>query len=74
MLDLICNFVDKSGGLPKVTKTADSLLAVAKSGDVRMLQFMRGVCVNPSAAKMLLAAALLGFRLAALVYERKAKG
>jgi hypothetical protein len=71
LIDLVCGFVEKSGGIRKVNEMGDALRAMAESGDVRIQQFLRGVAANPAGAKEILAAALLGFRMAGFVYERR---
>ncbi len=71
LIDLVCCFVEKSGGIDKVNEVATALRAMAESGEVRICQFLRGVAANPAGAKQMLANALLGLRLAGLVYERR---
>lgn len=70
LVDLVCHFVEKSGGIEKVNEVATALRAMADAGDVRICQFLKGLAVNPAGARQMLANALLGLRLAALVYER----
>lgn len=71
LIDLVCGFVEKSGGIEKVNEVATALREMAEAGDVRICQFLRGVAANPAGAKQMLANALLGLRLAGLVYERR---
>lgn len=71
LFQLICSFVDKSGGLEKVELGAKGLRTVAEQGDAAIQEFVRGVAQKPEGAKQLCAAALLGFSVAAMVYRGK---
>lgn len=69
ILDLICNFVDKSGGVDKVRLGADALLALAKKGNDDTQDYVRRISESKEASNQLCAAALLGLRLAETIYK-----
>lgn len=63
---LIVGFVEKSGGIEKIEQAADKIRAIP---DAERADYVRRVAAHDSGARQLLAAALLGFRLAAQVYR-----
>lgn len=69
LFQLICSFVEKSGGLEKVEQGAKGLRAVANQGPNAIQKFVQGVAAKPEGAKQLCAAALLGFSVAAAIYR-----
>lgn len=67
IIDLICLFVEKSGGLEKIKLAAKGLRQVAEANTGQ--EYVTAIAKSPGASNQLLAAALLGFRIAELVYE-----
>lgn len=65
-IKLICGFVDKSGGYDKVKAAAESLMKIPKDeyGD-----FLIRLSKRPGGAQELIAAAISGFVLSAMVYH-----
>ena len=63
---LIVAFVVKSGGIAKIEKACDALRAIP---DAERAEYVRRVAQSDAGARQIMAAALLGFRLAAQVYR-----
>lgn len=71
VIDLVAGFVDKSGGIEKVLDTITAMKGVKAANDIT--GFVQRIGNRPEGAQQLFAAALLGFTLAALVYDARSK-
>jgi hypothetical protein len=70
IVELIRNFVDKSGGIDKVNEARDAIKKVA-SQPGQASKLVAGLAKNEAGSKQLLAAALLGFSIASFLYDKK---
>jgi hypothetical protein len=73
LVELVCGFVEMSGGVDNVRAAGDVLRRLAEEDDAKIKRFLEGVIAKPAGAKQILAAVLLGFRVAELVYKAERK-
>jgi len=66
LVKLICGFVDRSGGLAKVRLAVDAMKQVSGKDPQG---YLTGIAKHRDGSRQLLAAAILGFSLASLVYQ-----
>lgn len=71
VLDLICRFVERSGGLGKVRAGGDALRQLVGREDQVICEYLSRISESGPASKQLVGAALLGFRLASFLYEHR---
>lgn len=69
---LIDSFVEKSGGIDQVKLAVKALRVLAEVKDDQVVSdYVVNVGKQPAGAKQLLAAALLGFSMASVLYRKK---